>query len=91
MRWANPYTFCRLDAGSVCLCGPLKTINIGMDANGHVNNIPSMQFFTGIFVNTQSKSYILSLTVCVWDFQNNALWETHYHALFNDTMLAFDS
>ena len=58
-----------------------------MDANGHVNINPSIQFF----VNSQSKSYILSLTVCVWDIQNNALWDTHYHALFNDTMLGSDS
>ena len=43
---------------------------------GHVNNIPIMQFFTGITRNTQPKSYMLSLTECVWDFQNNALWET---------------
>ena len=40
---------------------------------GHVNNIPTMQLFTGIPKNTQSKSYMLSLTECVWDFQNNAL------------------
>ena len=65
------------------MCGPLKTISIGMDADGHVNNIPSMQFVTGISVNTQSKSCMLSLII--------ALWDTHYHALFNDTMLAFDS
>ena len=36
---------------------------------GRVNNIPTMQFFTGISRNTQSKSYMLSLTECVWDFQ----------------------
>ena len=33
--------------------------------------------FAGISRNTQSKSYMLSLTECVWDFQNNALWDTH--------------
>ena len=44
---------------------------------GHVNYIPAMQFFAGISRNTQSKSYMLSLTQCVWDFQNNALWDTH--------------
>ena len=27
-------------------------------AIGHVNNIPTMQFFTGILRNTQSESYI---------------------------------
>ena len=48
----------------------------------HVNNIPTMQFFTGISRNTQSKSYMLSLTECVWEFQNNALWDTCLHALF---------
>ena len=45
---------------------------------GHVNNIPTMQFFIGISRNTQSKSYMLSLmTECVWEFRNIALWDTH--------------
>ena len=41
-----------------------------------------MQFFTGILQNTQSnsKSYMLSLTECVWDFQNNAL-DINLHAI----------
>ena len=39
----------------------------------HVSNIPTMQFFTGISGNTQSKSYTLSLTECVWE--NSALWD----------------
>ena len=38
---------------------------------GHVNNIPTMQFFTGISRYTQSKSYMVSLTECVWEFRNN--------------------
>ena len=46
-------------------------------AVGHVNNIPTMQFLIGIFRITQSKLYILSLIECVWDFQNNALRDTH--------------
>ena len=46
---------------------------------GHV--IPTMQFFAGISRNTQSKPYMLSLTECVWDFHNNALSDTHCHAL----------
>ena len=48
------------------------------DANsmGHANNIPTMQFFTGISKNTQSKSYMLPLTECVRDFRNIALWDT---------------
>ena len=33
--------------------------------------------FSGISRNTQSKLYMLSLTECVWDFQNNALLDTH--------------
>ena len=48
-----------------------------MRARGHVNNISTMQS-SG---NTPSESYMLSLTECVWDFQNNALWDTHQHAL----------
>ena len=43
---------------------------------GHVNNIPKMQSFTGISRNTQSKSYMLSLTECIWDFQDKALLDT---------------
>ena len=31
-------------------------------AIGHVNNIPTMQFYNGISRNTRSKSYMLSLT-----------------------------
>ena len=49
---------------------------------GHVNNIPTIQFFAKISRNTQSKSFMLSLTGCIWDFQNNALWDTHLHVLF---------
>ena len=40
-----------------------------------------MQFFTGISRNTQSKLYTLSLTECVRDFQNNALWDTDEHGV----------
>ena len=43
---------------------------------GHINNIPTMQLFTGISRHTQSKSYMLSLTECVWKLRNNALWDT---------------
>ena len=42
----------------------------------HINNIPIMQFFTGTSRITQSKSYVLSLTECVWEFRNNALWNS---------------
>ena len=52
--------------------------NSGIVPLGYVNEYPTMQFFTGISTNTQStKIYILSLTECVWDFQNNALLDTH--------------
>ena len=44
---------------------------------GHANNIPTMQLFTGISRNIQSKSYTLSLTECVREFRNHALWDTH--------------
>ena len=54
------------------LLGKVKYIPLG-----HVNSIPTMQFFTGISRNTQSKSCIQSLTKCVWEFKNNALWDTH--------------
>ena len=29
---------------------------------------------------------MLSFTECAWDFQNNALWDTHYHALLTAIM-----
>ena len=45
------------------------------------NIVPTMQFFTGIPRNTQSKLYMLSLTECVPNLQNSALWDTHKHAL----------
>ena len=41
-----------------------------------------MPFFTGVSRITQSKSFMLSLTECVWDFQNDVLWDSHEHALF---------
>ena len=43
----------------------------------HVMIIPTMQLITGISRNTQSKSYTLSLTECVWELRNSALWDTH--------------
>ena len=36
---------------------------------GHVNNIDTMQFLTGIPRNSQSRSYMPSLTECVWKSQ----------------------
>ena len=47
-----------------------------VEANVTCYNIPTMQFFTGISRNTQSKSSMLSLTECVWNFQNDAFWDT---------------
>ena len=38
--------------------------------------VSKSKFFTGISRNTYPKSYMLSLTGCVWDFSNNALWDT---------------
>ena len=35
----------------------------------------------GISRNTQSKCYMLSFSECVWDFQNNTLWDTQKHAV----------
>ena len=40
-----------------------------------------MQSFTGISRNTESTSHMLSLTERDWEFQNNALWDTHKHTL----------
>ena len=44
---------------------------------GRVNNIPTMHFFTGISRNNQSKFYKLSLTECLWEFLDGALWDSH--------------
>ena len=41
----------------------------------HVNNIPIMQFLTGIPRITQSIAYMISLTEYPWSFQNDALWD----------------
>ena len=43
----------------------------------YVNNIPTMQFFIGIARIIQSKYYQLSLTECLWEFRNDALWDPH--------------
>ena len=43
----------------------------------YVGNIPTKQFWTTIFRNTQSEYYASSLTEDAWEFQNNALWDTH--------------
>ena len=47
-----------------------------------VNHIPTMQFSIGISRNTQSKSYMLSLTEYEWESQNDALCDILKHALF---------
>ena len=63
--------------GKITPIGHVNNIPTMQTPIGHVNNIPTMQFFTGISRNTQSKSSMLSVTECVWDFQNNASWDTH--------------
>ena len=50
-----------------------------------------MQFFMEFPDDTQSKSYMLTLTVYVWEFQNNAFWDIHLHALFNYPSVSFYS
>ena len=43
-----------------------------------------------IFQIYSAKSYLLSLTECVWEFQwNTALWDTHWHALLEDSSSVF--
>ena len=54
-----------------------------------VNNIPTMQLFTGISRNTQSKSHMLLLTECVCHFQNSVFWDTLYHAYFLSAVALF--
>ena len=52
-------------------------------AGSYGQNLPPVSsamldiFNTGIFKNTQSKSYTLPLTECVWDFQSKAFCDTH--------------
>ena len=53
-----------------------KLVNNAQIYYKECNNIPTMKFFTGISRNTWSKSYTLSLTECVWEFQNIASWDT---------------
>ena len=52
---------------------------------GHVQEYPIMHCFR-IPRDTQSKSYMRSLTECVRDSQNNALWDTHKHVLLDFAM-----
>ena len=69
------YLFCRtllLDKH----CKPVPWLMVG-SLLGHVRNLPTMQIFTGISRNTQSK-IICAIIDCVQDFQNNALWDTQY-------------
>ena len=47
----------------------------------HDNNIPTMQFLTGIFRTTQSKFYKLPFTKHGWEFQYIALTDTLYDVL----------
>ena len=61
----------------VVWCGAEDAVQRCCFPIGHVHIIPTMQFFTGTSRNTQSKSYMLSLTECDRDFQNIALWDTH--------------
>ena len=64
----------------------LVVVFLGGDTIEHVNTIPTMQFFHWNFKKYSVKiicAYVLSLTECVWNFQNNALW-----ALFNMPNLA---
>ena len=48
-----------------------------------------MQFFSGISKNILSYQKMLSLTECVWEFRNNALWDTHQHALLMQAFPVF--
>ena len=66
----------------LCLfLAPVSYSKLKTSPIGHVYNIPTIRFITRISRNTQSKSYMLSLTECVWEIRNNALWDTHQHAL----------
>ena len=47
---------------------------------GHANNSPTMQFSAGIS-RKYSVRILYAIIECVRDFQNNALWDTHLHAL----------
>ena len=72
---------------------PGKQISSVFEENlyGHVNIVHMMQFINAISRNTQSKTYMLSLTECVWEFQNHALWDTHWHVLLGEGVSAQSS
>ena len=46
---------------------------------GRVKNIPTMLFFTEIL--SQNLIYVCNHWLSVWEFQNNAFWDTHYCAI----------
>ena len=50
---------------------------------GYVDEYLTMQFFTGTFRITLSQGHKYAIIDwVVWDFQNNAFWDTNVHALF---------
>ena len=80
-----------LIANSIAIYCLTKKEKLGFSPIGRVNNIPTRQFFTGVTRNTPSKSYMLSLAECVWDFQNSELWNTHQHVLTTGVHAGNDS
>ena len=70
------HSYCRLDKQWVNPTTPCVMM-------GHVNNIPTMQFRSVIPSNAHSKwCNMTSLTESVWEFRNEALWDTVLHTLF---------
>ena len=55
---------------SILYCYPTPSL-IFLKNRAYCLHTPTMQYFTGISRNTQSKSYMLSLTECAWGDRNN--------------------
>ena len=49
-----------------------------------LTKFPQCNFSLELLDILKSKFYMLSLSEFVWEFQNNALWDTHEHALLKD-------
>ena len=57
----------------------------------HLNSIPIMQFCTRSPENTRYKSYFYYHWLYAWKFQqNNALWDTLWHAVFTLHVTIFE-
>ena len=59
-----------------------------LEPKGHANKIPTMQFSLE-YPEILRQNHMLSLTECVWEFQNNALWDTQLCPVAGNRLIYF--